>query len=91
MSNFDIIPKRIVNVETFVERIIQETIFEAFQEYYILQGQSKGIDNLAYQKIENDVDEVILRKPQFIISKQPRICIHKKPAQKVREIMMEIC
>lgn len=83
MSTFDVISKRIVNVETFVERIIQETIFEAFQEYYILQNQTKGIDNLGFQKVENDVDEVILRKPKFIISKQPRLCVHKKSTQKV--------
>lgn len=84
------VPKRIVNVETFVERIIQETIFEAFQEYYILQNQTKGIDNLGYQKVENELDEVILRKPNFIISKQPRPCIHKKTTQKVCYLMTEL-
>jgi hypothetical protein len=86
-ESFDV-PKRIINVETFVERIIQETIFEAFQEYYIIQNQAKGVVNLAYQKLD-DEDGVVLRKPQFLtVTKQPNStpskppCFHKKHTQK---------
>lgn len=35
LSNYDVPPTRITNVETFVERLVQETLFGAFQEYLI--------------------------------------------------------
>ena len=83
ISSFDAVPKRIVNVETFVERIIQETIFEAFQEYCVLRSQGKGVVNLGYQKIDDE--DVVLRKKPLPVSKQPTKthCLHKKHVQKV--------
>ncbi|EFA11067.2 protein ABHD8 isoform X2 [Tribolium castaneum] len=81
-DSFEAAPKRIVDVESFVERIIQDTIFEAFQEYYVLRNQN-GVINLAYQKSEDD--GVVLRKP---VTRQPKQCLHKKYAQKKPVIIL---
>lgn len=61
-------PRRITNVATFVERIVQDTFYEAFQEYYIIKNKklnSGGTLNLAYVKNEDDDCEVILRKKKL--------------------------
>lgn len=74
VGSFELTPKRIINVETFVERIVQETIFEAFQEYFIIKNREKGIINLAFD------EEVLLRKRQFILNNsvsQKHHCLHK--------------
>jgi len=46
-------PKHVVihNVETFVERLIQETVFEAFQEYFICSSKPKEKDKI--EQIKN--------------------------------------
>lgn len=48
-------------METFVERIIQETLFEAFYEYYMLKKKESGTLNLSYETTEDD-EVVTLRK-----------------------------
>ncbi|KAJ8943965.1 hypothetical protein NQ318_013546 [Aromia moschata] len=59
----DLPPTKIRNIQTFVERIIQETFFEAFHEYYMLQNQNEtGNINLAYETTEEDDVVVTLRK-----------------------------
>ncbi|KAJ8936010.1 hypothetical protein NQ314_012536 [Rhamnusium bicolor] len=60
--NADLPPTKITNVETLVERLIQDTFFEAFQEYFMLQNKSEtGKINLAYEITEED-DVVTLRR-----------------------------
>lgn len=65
LSNFDTPATRITNVETFVERLLQETLFEAFQEYLVSRSikltnnVKQGVSNSAYAISE---DEVLLRK-----------------------------
>lgn len=61
LLNIDVVPTKIKNVETFVERIIQETFFEAFYEYYILRKKESGTINLSYEQSEDD-EVVTLRK-----------------------------
>lgn len=56
----EITPTKIKNIDTFVERLIQETISEAFHEYYMLRNKGVGAINFAYESTEND--EVVLRK-----------------------------
>lgn len=67
-------PVKIVNVHTYVERLIEETFFEAFQEYFMQQDSqwisTKGIDNPTYVNTEDDLKEVVLRKKQHISSLQ---------------------
>ncbi|XP_018578974.1 protein ABHD8-like [Anoplophora glabripennis] len=59
----DLPPTKIKNVETFVERLIQDTFFEAFQEYYILKSKNEtGKTNLAYETTEDDVIVTLRRK-----------------------------
>lgn len=53
---------KIKNVETFIERLIQDTFFEAFQEYYILKNNETGKINLAYETTEDDVIVTLRRK-----------------------------
>lgn len=48
-------------METFVERIIQETFFEAFYEYYMLKKKESGTANLSYETTGDD-EVVTLRK-----------------------------
>lgn len=61
MLNIDILPTKIKNVETLVERIIQETFFEAFYEYYMLK--KKDSDNINFSYETTEVEEVVtLRK-----------------------------
>lgn len=63
MLSVDLPPTKIKNVETFVERLIQDTFFEAFQEYYILKNKNEtGKTNLAYETTEDDVIITIRRK-----------------------------
>lgn len=79
-STFDLPPTKIVNAETFVERLIQETFFEAFQEYYMIttNNQSLGTINLAYESTEDDC-LVNLRKKCKNEEKTKRpSCAHKK-------------
>lgn len=84
---------KIVNIETYIERLMQETFLQAFQEYFILKGSDKknGLDNLGYLKDFNDV--VLRRKDQrksgetanqdinkytFTVNKS---CVHRKDQQ----------
>lgn len=62
MLNIDVPPTKIKNVETFVERIIQETFFEAFYEYYMLKKKDSGTMNPAYDTTDEDEEVVTLRK-----------------------------
>lgn len=84
-SNFDLPPTKIVNVETFVERLIQETFFEAFQEYYMLaNNQNLGSINLAYESTEDDCLVTLRKKnkneekPKKISTENGKYCLHKK-------------
>lgn len=61
LLNIDVPPTKIKNVETFVERIIQETFFEAFYEYYMLKKKESGTVNMSYETTEDD-EVVTLRK-----------------------------
>ncbi|XP_017787292.1 PREDICTED: protein ABHD8-like [Nicrophorus vespilloides] len=49
---------KITNIETFVERLIQDTVFEAFQEYTI--SRNKGCDNLAFLRSPDDEGSAVL-------------------------------
>ncbi|KAJ8918676.1 hypothetical protein NQ315_014996 [Exocentrus adspersus] len=62
----DLPPTKIISVQTFVERLIQETFFEAFQEYCVLQNRKEtGKINLAYDTTEeDDVIVTLRRKPE---------------------------
>lgn len=66
LSNFDTPATRITNVETFVERLVQEMLFEAFQEYIMSKSPKltpknvkQGVSNTGY---EDDTDGILLRK-----------------------------
>lgn len=48
-------------METFVERIIQETFLEAFYEYYMLKKKESGTTNPSYETTE-DGEVITLRK-----------------------------
>lgn len=68
-SNFDLPAIRITNVETYVERILQETLFEALQEYIVQEtikqmpnDGSQGVNNSAFIISKDDIDEIVLRK-----------------------------
>uniref|UniRef100_A0A1Y1N067 Uncharacterized protein n=1 Tax=Photinus pyralis TaxID=7054 RepID=A0A1Y1N067_PHOPY len=85
LSQYFIPPTKIINLETFVERLIQETLFEAFQEYLMKATKRRtkcdkstgGVSNLAF--VQED-DGVILRRQ---IKKN---CLHTKTAlKKVRK------
>ncbi|KAB0801187.1 hypothetical protein PPYR_05541 [Photinus pyralis] len=81
LSQYFIPPTKIINLETFVERLIQETLFEAFQEYLMKATKRRtkcdkstgGVSNLAF--VQED-DGVILRRQ---IKKN---CLHTKTALK---------
>nr|XP_022902003.1 protein ABHD8-like [Onthophagus taurus] len=60
ISNYDLPATKIVDVETFVERLIQDTYFEALQEY-LVKVKNIGIDNLAFQTLD-ELDGVMLRR-----------------------------
>lgn len=59
-------PVRIVNVHTYVERLIEETFFEAFQEYFMQQHAQwttgQGVDNPTYRNTEVVAEDVVLRR-----------------------------
>lgn len=84
--SLDSTPTKIINVETFVERLIQETFFEAFQEYYMQSLKKSGNVNLAYEPSEEDDVVVTLRKkfkhPNRHLPEDAkhseRICSHKR-------------
>lgn len=68
LSNFDIPPTRITNVDTFVERLVQETLFEALQEYVMNKNVKfnpnnvkQGVSNTSYEVSEDDIDGIFLR------------------------------
>lgn len=65
LSNFDTPATRIINVDTFVERLVQETIFEALQEYVISKVNPKivahGVSNASYENSKDDTDGILLR------------------------------
>lgn len=64
LENMNIAVTKITNIDTFVERLVQETYFEALREFLIqsepeIMTSTKGYDNLAY-KVDN-FDDVMLR------------------------------
>ncbi|CAG9816824.1 unnamed protein product [Phaedon cochleariae] len=66
----DLPPIKITNVETYVERLIQDTFFEAFHEFYISESKEFGETNFGYETTEVDDVVVTLRrkiKPNTII------------------------
>ncbi|XP_060515892.1 protein ABHD8-like isoform X2 [Cylas formicarius] len=78
-------PTKIKDVETFVQHLIQETFYEAFQEYYARHKES-GEVNAAYETTEADGIVTLLKKktpvtekPQGNAKKQ---CVHKRKTQK---------
>lgn len=92
LSNFSLPPRRIINLETFVERIIQETFFEAFQEYFVksiisknkLSDQNGGISNLGYFISEDELDGVVLRKPIKLLKEIEENKISSNNALKIK-------
>ncbi|KAJ8982832.1 hypothetical protein NQ317_010454 [Molorchus minor] len=93
----DLPPTKIRNIETFVERLIQETFFEVFHEFYILQNKNKtGNINLAYETTEEDDILVTLRIKHKPVTKgsnaslnkvnrnstDSKRCVHKKVQKK---------
>lgn len=68
LSNFDLPATRITNVDTFVERLVQDTLFEALQEYVMSKkvklnpkNVKQGVSNTSYEVSEDDTDGVFLR------------------------------
>lgn len=66
LSTFDTPPTRITNVHTFVERLVQETLFEAFQEYVMSikinpKNVKEGVSNTSYEATEDGTDGILLR------------------------------
>lgn len=57
-------PVKIINMDTYVERLLQETFFEAFQEYFMHQNMQSisGIDNPTYINSESNLEDVVLRR-----------------------------
>lgn len=90
LMNFDMKPTKIFNLETFVERIIQETCFEAFHEYYMIQKDQKFKCNVNLSYGTDD-DVILPDKPTNCVTNQPKIlekkhnCLHnKKKTQTVK-------
>ncbi|KAL3290186.1 hypothetical protein HHI36_023546 [Cryptolaemus montrouzieri] len=86
---------KIRNVDTFVERLIQDTIFEALQEFYMvecLKNNSLGVVNLAFALEEDTAKQKSythgeLKESQENISTtdnnfDSNKCKHKKPKVK---------
>lgn len=65
LSNYDTPATRITNVETFVERLVQETLFEALQEYVMSKDPrnvKRGISNKGFAMSPDDTDGILLRR-----------------------------
>lgn len=62
LLNIDVPPTKIKNVETFVERIIQETFLEAFYEFYMIKKKESGAINFSYETTEDDEVVTLRRK-----------------------------
>ncbi|CAH0561772.1 unnamed protein product [Brassicogethes aeneus] len=74
-------PTKIINVETFVDRLIQETFFESFQEYYMsLSNKTSGKVNLAYDITEEEFGVTLRKKNYHDVEKKQ--CVHKKSHKK---------
>ncbi|KAK5639123.1 hypothetical protein RI129_011615 [Pyrocoelia pectoralis] len=83
LSQYILPPTKIINMETFVERLIQETLFEAFQEY-VMKAMKRnknmdGIQNYAFVNEEDELKDVILRRQNKSVTKN---CLHNKTAIK---------
>ncbi|KAF5293318.1 hypothetical protein FQR65_LT10983 [Abscondita terminalis] len=95
LSQYNIPPTKIVNLETFVERLIQETLFEVFQEYFMktatnLNNQNDGLCNYAFSSCD-ELDGVMLRKPKEIQidnGLSTKNCSHKKSGAKKKPLVI---
>lgn len=56
LSNFDVPATRITNVETFVERLVQETLFGAFQEYIVKSSPKQSTDRILLRRKSDSCD-----------------------------------
>lgn len=77
---------KIINIETFVERLIQETFLQAFEEYLAakkknIKEHTGGVVNLGFVSNSGDLTGVVLRKKDTFQS--PAIlsvdCITQQP------------
>ncbi|GJQ67452.1 hypothetical protein Trydic_g5115 [Trypoxylus dichotomus] len=60
IDNIKLAATKIIDIDTFVERLVQDTYFEALQEYIMkTEMELKGYDNVAYN-IDN-LDNIVLR------------------------------
>lgn len=105
LSNYDIPPIKIVNVETFVERLIQDTLFEAFQEFFMKESLQKdsvncnvatsGVTNFGFIKSENEFrdefDGVILRHPLKVLNEHDSVLEEEKQQSSSKNIYNREC
>ncbi|KAK4871584.1 hypothetical protein RN001_015708 [Aquatica leii] len=95
-SQYNIPPTKIVNLETFVERLIQETLFEVFQEYFMktninLKKKNHGVSNYGFSHGDDEFDGVILRKPKDTFVENgtaTKSCTHNKSETKKKPIVI---
>ncbi|XP_056646507.1 protein ABHD8-like [Diorhabda sublineata] len=69
VPSLELSPTKITNIATFVERLIQDTFFEAFYEYYMVKNKdnrgrntNNGQINLGYEVTDEDNIVITLRK-----------------------------
>lgn len=68
IPSIDLPPTKITNLATFVERLIQDTFFEAFHEYYMSQTKTLNRNkdmcqiNLGYEVTDEENIVVTLRR-----------------------------